>query len=569
MEMYLGRLRKMARKSRTAALTTPVSAAQKIYNTAIYARLSVEDCRDKESDSIENQIYLIKQYLEERPYLKLCSVFSDNGETGTNFNRPGFNAMMDDVRAGKIQCIVVKDLSRFGRNYIETGEYLEKIFPFMGIRFVSINDGFDNEDVNSNTDALIVSLKNLINDVYAKDISQKVISSLRTKQEKGEYIGGFAPYGYLKSSEDKHKLVIDTETAPIVRDIFKWKAEGMGDTLIARRLNEMGIPSPAKRHVDKGEQKRVGKCKLFIWRDRTIRAITESPMYIGHMAQGRTKKALYDNTPFRVQPKSEWIIVKNTHEPIIDLATFERAQEARANNTGAFYKNYDKSKHMSGEKHLFKSLLVCAECGSTLIRVKTRTDPAGYSFICPVKRKNLGTDCSPKLVGETYLYKGVLESIKKEVKLAVNLSALVERLNKLRSADNPEISITKRIAKLQTELKRLTSLKASLYENYVDKLLTEDEYIFSKQKYTKQMEEAKQRLEYLQEESVTHTKTLTPQNKWLQAFKRFTDHDELSSEMIHTLIDHITVCGNNDFHIVWNFRNEYEAICEYTGEVSA
>jgi hypothetical protein len=223
------------------------------------------------------------------------------------------------------------------------------------------------------------------------------------------------------------------------------------------------------------------------------------------MTQGRTKQALCDNKPCRIQSKSDWIIVKHTHEPIIDLATFERAQEARSNNSDAYYKNHDKSKHKSSENHLFKSLLVCAECGSTLIRRKISTKSNDYGFFCPIRRKNLGTDCSPKLVGETYLLNGVLESIKKEVKLAVNLSALVERLNKLRSADSPEKDIAKRMSKLQSDLNRLTNLKASLYENYVDKLLTEDEYIFSKQKYTKQIEEAQQRLEHLQEDSITHT----------------------------------------------------------------
>lgn len=559
----------MARKSRTAAPTAPVSEARTIYNTAVYARLSVENCRDKESDSIDNQIYLIKQYIGERPYLKLCSVFFDNGETGVNFNRPGFTAMMDEVRAGKINCIVVKDLSRFGRNYIETGEYLEKIFPFMGIRFISINDGLDNEDANSNTDALIISLKNLINDVYAKDISQKIISSLRTKQLNGEYIGGLPPFGYKKSEEDYHRLVIDEETAPVVRDIFKWKAEGVGDTVIARRLNEMGVPSPMKRRVDKKEVDKTGNCRLFLWRDRTIRLITTNPMYIGHMTQGRTKQALCENMPIKEQPKSEWIIVENTHEPIVDTVTFEKAQEARARNTNAFYRDYDKSKHMSGENHLFKGLLVCAECGSRLIRLKTHANPDSYSFVCPVKRKNLGTGCTSKYVGEAFLYDGVLKAIKGQIETAADMSAVIERMNRQRSAVSPENELAKRMADLQKELKRLTNLKAALYETYADKLLTESEYIYSKQRYGKQIDEVKQRLERLQEESVMRDETLTPKNKWLQALKRFTDHDELSREMIHTLIDHVIVSGNNEFHIIWNFRNEYEALREYTGEVSA
>jgi len=545
-----------------------VEAIKKVYNTAIYARLSVEDCRDSESDSIENQICLIRQYVEECPYLKLCSVFSDNGETGTNFDRPQFNAMMDEIKAGKINCIVVKDLSRFGRNYIETGEYLEKIFPFMGVRFVAVNDGLDNEDENSNTDALIVGLKNLINDVYTKDISQKIISSLRTKQENGEYIGGLPIYGYKKLNDNHHSLVIDDETAPIVRDIFKWKSEGMGDTVIARRLNEMGIPSPAKRRIDNGEIKNTGRCKLYLWRDRTIRLITTNPMYIGHMTQGRTKQALCDNIRMKEQPPSEWIIVENTHEPIVGKAVFDMAQEARANNTGAFYKNYDKSKHISNENYLFKGLLICEDCGSRLIRIKSHNNPDSYSFLCPVKRKNLGTICTHKSVNETVLYDSVLESIKSEIEAAANLSAIVKRLNKSRLADNPGDDIAKHMSQLQKELKRLTCLKASLYETYADRLLTESEYIYAKQRYEKQIADVRQSLACLQEESVMQFETLTPENKWLQALKRFTDHDELSHEMVHTLIKQVVVSGINKFDIVWNFKNEYEALCEYKGEVS-
>ena len=337
----------MARKKRNGPdATHSVEVAEKTYDTAIYARLSVEDSGNKDSDSIENQIYLVNQYIAKHPYLKLRGMFADNGQTGVNFDRPQFIALMDEIKAGRINCVCVKDLSRFGRNYIEAGEYIEKIFPFMGVRFVSVNDGFDNMDGNSNSDALIVALKNLINDVYAKDISQKVISSLRTKQKKGEYIGGLPIYGYKKSEQDYHTLVIDGETAPVVRDIFKWKAEGMSDPAIARRLNEMGVPSPAKRHVDRGEIKKTGSFKLYLWRDRTIRGITVNPMYLGHMTQGKTKQALCDNMRIRNTAISEWIIVENTHEAIVDADTFEKAQQARLANTKPFFRDYDKSKHV-------------------------------------------------------------------------------------------------------------------------------------------------------------------------------------------------------------------------------
>jgi len=555
----------MPRKSRTAAPSSCTPVGQKsvqVYNTAIYARLSIEDSRDKESDSIANQVYIVKQYIEERPYLKLCATFTDNGETGTNFNRDGFNAMMEEIKAGKINCIVVKDLSRFGRNYIETGEYLEKIFPFMGVRFVSINDGLDNEDKNSNTDALIVSLKNLINDVYTKDISQKIISSLHTKQKNGDYIGGLPLYGYKKSPENYRKLIIDDEVAHIVRDILKWKAEGMGDTLIARRLNEMGISSPMKRKIDKGEVKSVGRTKVFLWRDKVIQQMTTNPMYLGHMTQGKQKQALCDNQPVKIKPKNEWIIVENTHEAIVDKATFDLAQEMRYRNTKEFYRNYDKSKHIRNEGFLLKGLLVCGCCGSKLARKKTKPDSNTHRFICPMAYRGL-TNCKVKSISEADILDSTLSSIKLQIETAADLTAVIERLNKAKGSGNRKHDIAKKMSALQSEIKRLTNLKATLFESYADNLLTEDEYIYSKARYTKQIDEAKARLEHLQEESVMQSETLTPQNKWLQAFRQFTDQNELSYDMVQTLISRIIVIAPNEYDFVWNFKGDYEALSDY------
>ncbi|MCL2855592.1 MAG: recombinase family protein [Defluviitaleaceae bacterium] len=555
----------MPRKSRTLSplATKEQISVGAVYRTAIYARLSIEDCRDKESDSIDNQVYLIEQYIKERPYLTYNATFIDNGETGTNFNRDGFNAMMEEVKAGKINCIVVKDLSRFGRNYIETGEYLEKIFPFMGVRFISINDGLDNEDENSNLDSLIVSLKNLINDVYAKDISAKIISSLRTKQENGDYIGGLPLYGYKKCEENYRKLVIDDEVAHIVRDIFKWKAEGMGDTLIARRLNEMGISSPMKRRMEKGLVKKTGRSKIYLWRDKTIQLMTTNPMYIGHMTQGRQKQALCDNQRVKQNPKAEWIIVKNTHEAIIDKATFDMAQEARYRNTKDFYRNYDKSKHIRKDNHLLKGLLVCGCCGSKLTRKKTAADSESYRFICAMQYKGLGTGCKVKSISEAYVLDTVLQSIKMQISAATDLKAMVERLNKSAQKKNRRGDLLSSMTKLQNEIKRLIGLKSALFETYADKLLSEDEYVYSKNRYSKQIDEAKARLELLQEQSVMQSETLTPQNKWLQAFTRFTDHHELTYDMVNTLISRIIVNTSEEFNIVWNFKSDYDALENY------
>ena len=205
--------------------------SEKIYRTAIYARLSNEDLGKKDSGSIENQILLVQKYIESKPYLKLCDTFIDNGETGTNFDRDGFKNLMEAIKNKKVDCIAVKDLSRLGRDYVETGNYIENVFPFLGVRFVSVNDNYDSKYPSKNGDNLSIVLKNLVNDMYAKDISKKIRSAFAIKHKKGEYTGGHAPYGYVKSAENRHKLVIDEEAAQNVKDIFQSKFFGTSHRL--------------------------------------------------------------------------------------------------------------------------------------------------------------------------------------------------------------------------------------------------------------------------------------------------------------------------------------------------
>ena len=313
----------MARKSRFRA---PVQEKPKlrVYSTGAYVRLSVLDGPQCDSDSIENQEALVRAYVESDPSLSLFSVYSDNGETGVDFERDDFERLLDDIRAGKVDCVIVKDLSRFGRNYIEAGEYLEKIFPFMGVRFIAVNDGYDSIDPAA-SDSLSMHLKNLVNDVYARDISQKICPVLQEKQERGEFIGNWAAYGYLKSAEDKHRLVVDEETAPVVRDIFQWRLIGMDYQEIAKRLTELGIPSPSRYRFEKG----MVKSKRFaasVWTGQVIKNMVRSEVYLGHVVQGKTRKALWKGQKRTTQPREKWTVVKNTHEAIIDRQTFDEVQ---------------------------------------------------------------------------------------------------------------------------------------------------------------------------------------------------------------------------------------------------
>lgn len=239
-----------SRKQQKPSLSQSYSEQTTLYNVAIYARLSVED-NGKDSDSIESQIEYLEDFIANDPTMRKVAVYIDNGFTGTNFMRPEFQRMIDAARLGDINCVVVKDLSRLGRNYVETGEFLEKVCPFIGLRFIAVNDNYDSEAVTNNSQ-LAASLSNIINDFYAKDISRKVFSALKTKMENGEYIGAWEKYGYLKDPENKNRLIVNPETAPIVQQIFLWRSEGMSYMGINKKLNEMDIPSPGQYKADRG-----------------------------------------------------------------------------------------------------------------------------------------------------------------------------------------------------------------------------------------------------------------------------------------------------------------------------
>ena len=272
------------------------------------------------------QRYMLEQYVAMQPDMQLYDVFCDNGKSGTNFHRPAFIHMMDQAEQGRIDCIVVKDLSRLGRNYIETGYYLEKVFPYFGIRFVAVNDRYDTLKFEKKEE-LVYSLKNLINDWYARDISRKIGAALLVKQKKGEFIGAIAPYGYLKSTEDRHKLVVDAQTAPVVKKIFQWRIEGQGWTQIACRLNQMNIPSPAMYQYQRGHRKKKPSKAGSVWQAQGVKALVENPVYAGHMVQGKYKKSLSEGKGKTAVGRKNWIWVRDTHLAIVEPEVFEKAQD--------------------------------------------------------------------------------------------------------------------------------------------------------------------------------------------------------------------------------------------------
>ncbi|MCX4305357.1 MAG: recombinase family protein [Acetatifactor sp.] len=552
----------MARISRkTASVEQDVTiCSERAYQTAVYVRLSVVGSDlGQNQDSIEMQRYMLEKYVETQPDMRLVEVFCDNGETGTNFDRPGFELMMDAVRSRAVDCIVVKDLSRFGRNYVETGYYLEKIFPRLGVRFVAVNDQYDTLKAGAGND-LVYSIKNLVNDLYARDISLKVNSSLAVKRERGAFVGAIAPYGYMKSAEDRHKLVVDADAAPIVRDIFRWRLEGEGFARIARRLNDAGVPSPAAYRYEKGYLRDKPSNQALLWKALCVQRMTANPAYAGHMAQGKTKKPLAGGLAEVQVPADEWVVVRNTHEALVSQEDFDRVQ-AMADECRRKYCSL-RGKHATTE-NVFKGLLVCADCGVKMVRHKNVTPKgtARYSFGCLVYAQNLGGQgCSHKYVREPELAEAVALALRVQVQLALDMEEVLGKVWKQRGCQTKDKELDCRIGKLQAGIKRNAALRGTLFESYTEHTLTEKEYVSMKAEYDREAQELKEKLSILEKEKQEAGRVYENWEGWINTLKKYQDFRSVTREMAVELISCIRVSGHHELEIVWNFQDVFAGL---------
>jgi DNA invertase Pin-like site-specific DNA recombinase/phosphoglycolate phosphatase-like HAD superfamily hydrolase len=553
----------MARTSRknTAAQTAVPEVKAQVWNTALYVRLSVLDSGKKDGESIVNQQDMLERYIAERPEFALKAVYVDNGETGVDFLRPAWNDLIADCKAGKINAIILKDLSRLGRNYIETGEYLEKIFPLLGVRLIAVNDQYDNLHLTNN-ERLISGLKNLVNDIYAKDISRKSAAALAIKQKNGEFIGDYAAYGYLKDPDDKHRLIVDPETAPIVRQVFAWKAEGMGTSQIVRRLNDAGILAPHRYRLEKGIIKSE-KYRDSLWQVKPITDLLHNPVYLGHIAQRKNVGALHEGKGRSRAKADDWVIVENMHEPIVTQEVFDLVKTVMANRT-AEYKSADgKFAHFTAPEQLLAGLVFCADCGKSLLRYKQVTKSGSkcdWIYLC--RSYEMIKECTKKSIHQEDLERAVYDAIRLEIEKCADIGSIIDKLNRESGHKARLARYEKEIEDCEREIKRIATLKQGVYEDYAAKLLTASEYRFVTEKYNSDTVKLQARLDAANESKARFTQSATPANKWLAAFRRFMDAKELTAQMAKALIERVEVSDYNKVHIIFKFRDEYTAIAE-------
>ncbi len=531
------------------------STQEKKYLCASYVRLSQDDGDKEESNSIINQKNLIRDYMKKHPEFTLVKEYPDDGYSGVNFERPAFQEMMEDVKNHRINCIIVKDLSRFGRNYIETGKYLEQVFPFLGVRFIAINDGVDTGRTQSDAEQFVLPFKNLFNDSYCKDISTKVRSQLAIKRKNGDFVGSFACYGYMKDPADHNQLIIDPEAADIVRCIFDWKIHGLSAERIAEKLNSQGILCPMEYKRRQGLKVSTNfrtndKAK---WSPVSVLRILKNEIYVGVTTQGKVTTPSYKIKRLVEKPESEWDRVEGTHEPIVTQDIFDAVQALMLRDTRI---SPDKEK-----VYLFSGFLCCADCKLNMTRRVNKVNGKAYAYYsCAGYKRKSG--CSSHNISEQILYDAVLAAVQYQFNLVLDLERLLKYAQELPDDPNSLHRFEVQIAKLEDDIRRNQDMKLRLIENLNDGILSRDEYLELSSIYDNRIRDGRLAIKNVEKER-DGFKNLPLENEWLTSFKKYPRIDKLDRILLAELVHIIEVHENKAITVRFRFDDQITRVISY------
>ena len=523
----------------------------KVYRTAIYCRLSREDGDKVESNSIASQRAICEDYIARHEDLELvCEPFVDDGYSGVSFNRPQFKKLEEAIRKGALDCIVVKDLSRFSRNYIDGGRYIEKIFPQLGIRFIAINDAYDSLTGDPQSDSFVIPFKNLINDSYCKDISMKIRSSLEVKQKSGEFVGSFAPYGYMKSPENKNQLIVDEAVSEYVQMIFSMYKDGFSIGRIAKRLNQMGVLSPMEyKHSAGVKFDTVFKTSdTAKWTYKAVQRILTNEVYIGVLAQGKRGTPNYKVRVVKSKDESEWVKVENAHEALVSYEDFMAVKVMMQRDM--------RCSPDQDEAHLFSGFLFCGDCQQPMIRKTVPSKTKKYIYYVCSTNKHTRT-CSPHSIAAKEVEEKVFRAIHDQIELVINLEHALAMIERLPSQSRKAFNYEAQIAKIEEEIERYQKLKLGLYENFIGGVIDKSEYFEFRSSYTKIIEDKQEALLRVKKEMKQTVTTGTTERNWVTLFKQYENVEELNRRVLMSLVDRILIHENHAIEIVFKYRDEY------------
>lgn len=541
------------------------SQSLKTWKAALYIRLSKEDMEGNQSESasVANQREILLEYLKLHPDIELYDIYIDDGWSGTRFERPSWSRLMKDAHAGNVNCVIVKDLARFGRNYTDGGKLLEDEFVRLRIRFISLNNGIDTvyDNMNAATRCISIGVTNVINESVAATTSVNVRGTLNCNRKQGKFIGSFPSYGYLKDPNDYHKLIIDEEVAPIIRMIYKKFIDGEGIISIAKDLNEMGIPNPSMYKQLKGWNYKhpTGKNNDGLWQDSSVRRILQHEMYIGNMVQGRNTTISYKIKECRAIPKEEWIVVENTHEGIIDRETFDKAQ--------SLFRRSIRKPPQKKEVDLFAGLVRCADC-FRIMNKKTNTHSYGtyHYYRCVTARKMHKSACTNHTIRIDKLEEAVLAYVQTMVKVAVEFDETIKAINNSSKRKQETDHLKKTLQIHEKEREKCMKMQLDLYPDWKSGAITQEEYMLLKAKISERVIALDEMIANLKRTEQEYSRNVSDENAFITHFKKYHGIEKLTRPMLVELIDAIYVHEGGRINVKIKQGDAFEKVLDYIEE---
>ena len=530
--------------------------AERIWNVAAYTRLSHEDGDKEESNSIGSQREMIREFIRNRPDMVITREYVDDGFSGVNFERPGFKQMMEDLQAKRVDCIVCKDLSRFARNYIDSGRYLEKVFPTMGVRFIAINDNYDSCGERSQSDSLIIPFKNLINDAYCKDISMKIRSQLDIKRKMGDFIGAFCTYGYMKSPDNKNRLVVDEEAAKVVELIFRLRLQGMSNTGIGDKLNGMGILSPMAYKVSKGMDYRSGfrTNERVLWSAETVRRVLSNPVYVGTLIQHKRGTPNYKVKREIQYEESDWIVIPRNHQPIIEQTDFDTVQSLLGRDVRVAPKQES--------VYLFSGFVYCGDCGHAMVRKTVSRGGKKYQYlVCSTNKAGHG--CTSHCFSEKKLDKIVFTLVRDHIDQICEIDRVMDYIASLPENQREIFNYDAQINRLEAEIQRYQDLKLGLYSDMADGIISKEEYLEFRAGYDRKIAASQRSLARIQEERAQAVRDNEEEIPWIQMFRQFENITELHRTVLVNLVERIVIYDASHVEVFFRYQDKYETALDY------
>lgn len=526
--------------------TNNILTENKIYKACIYLRLSKEDGDKEESNSISNQRDILVDYINSQPNIELVSERVDDGVSGATFDRPSFKQMIDDISNGDVDCVIVKDLSRFGRNYTESGKYIERIFPLYNIRFIAVNQNIDSIN-NDYKDSIMISFLNLMNDTFCRDTSIKIKKQLKSLRERGELSPSNLPYGFIKN--DKKEIIVDEYASQIVAKIFNWKIEGYNQQQIANKLNEQGILSPLDYKMSKNPRY-TQKSDKSSWTSSTVRRILKNEFYNGTLVLGKQTTPNHKVKKKVNIPEENWVKTENNHTPIISKDDF---------NLVTNLMNTDSRVSASSKLDLFSCLLYCADCGEHLIKNTVHQKGKVYEYyIC--SRNRTTKDCTSHRITSNKLYDLVLGTIQGHIEYGLRFENILEFINEIPSYQDEVDRINTEIATTQNQIIEYTKLKDLLHNKLDSKIINEKDYSNMSKAYDFKIQQANNTIQtYIVNRSKLEL-NLDKYTDWVEYLKSNQNIEKLDRVLLLTLIDKIIVQEDKNIRIFFKFNLSYDAI---------